>query len=784
MSDLIRFAVPFIILAIYFFISLLALIILFKRISRTTRWLVFFPLFLSLAISAWLVLSADLVNSFSARRSDIIGAMCITLFYTPAIALFLWAILYGARFIAKRKYDFSRLLGFVVALVLIFLTISWAGYIFSKNVVIQQRTYYSRLVTLPFAVDVRFDNWLKTKQPKLYTALTGRRIPLTPKPADLLLAASRAGDLTQVTSLIAGGADCNQPNQDGLLPLVEAARYDNIAVLQYLLSKGAKINQTGKNGDSALGAAADYNRTDSALVLIDAGADCNWVSTNGKFTPLMLAGWWQNNKLAACLLKNGADPNGSNHKNTALSYAVGANNLELAKLLLASGAKLSFKGLLPKPLLSYAAANNQVPMMEFLLQQGCTVDEADNSGATPLMAAAQHNKTEAIDFLLKHGASINLADHEKSTALLYAAASNRSAAIKLLVERGANVNLANQNGRVALMYAANARQANDGTLSALIASKANINARDHDGESPLIYAAKNHSGNLQPFEILLAAGADINLQDNRGETALTQAGNLGLNDVVDYLRGKGAVVTDLHIIPNPPRQDPLPKDKTWALAVSAIYTQVNGWDQQYLGGLDKRSRSLQQTLREEWNIGNKQDLLDTLKWLNEEGHRKEYQELGKKNSAMSDSQFADYLKTLPDDEAGEAKSTREIYSKWGERSAVAWDLCSYAYVVQLAYDAKYLKEDEAWNLLLSNAREIQKYFSSWQEMGQNFLDGRYVWAGKRVANHENCYKLLSNPADPNSPWNNVPWDYNLSSPKTASGQNIPATALDKAPSPR
>ncbi|MDR1145258.1 MAG: DUF1266 domain-containing protein [Verrucomicrobiales bacterium] len=44
-------------------------------------------------------------------------------------------------------------------------------------------------------------------------------------------------------------------------------------------------------------------------------------------------------------------------------------------------------------------------------------------------------------------------------------------------------------------------------------------------------------------------------------------------------------------------------------------------------------------------------------------------------------------------------------------------------------------------------------------MGENHLDGRQIWnGGIRDKRYEECFKLLANPDDPNSPWNQLPWD--------------------------
>jgi len=62
---------------------------------------------------------------------------------------------------------------------------------------------------------------------------------------------------------------------------------------------------------------------------------------------------------------------------------------------------------------------------------------------------------------------------------------------------------------------------------------------------------------------------------------------------------------------------------------------------------------------------------------------------------------------------------------------------------------------------MDNALKVQGSFTSWQEMNDNFLDGREMWAEWDDTRYEACAKLLLNPQDPNSPWNQLPWNTEL-----------------------
>ncbi len=60
------------------------------------------------------------------------------------------------------------------------------------------------------------------------------------------------------------------------------------------------------------------------------------------------------------------------------------------------------------------------------------------------------------------------------------------------------------------------------------------------------------------------------------------------------------------------------------------------------------------------------------------------------------------------------------------------------------------------------AQKAQREFGSWKELGDNFLDSRKVIDQNRDPVLGTCVQLLSNPADPYSPWNLCPWNTDLS----------------------
>jgi len=147
--------------------------------------------------------------------------------------------------------------------------------------------------------------------------------------------------------------------------------------------------------------------------------------------------------------------------------------------------------------------------------------------------------------------------------------------------------------------------------------------------------------------------------------------------------------------------------------------------------------------------------------LRDKGHHTTYQSEGAKFAQMTDDQFQQVLQAHSNDVTA-IKATRTSYLKWKDRSGLAWDLCRSAHLVNAGYSTHYLNESEAWDRLMPIAQQAQKNFSSWQEMSDNFLDGREIWANNRDPRFEACAQLLLNPQDMNSPWNQNPWKTNLS----------------------
>ena len=218
-----------------------------------------------------------------------------------------------------------------------------------------------------------------------------------------------------------------------------------------------------------------------------------------------------------------------------------------------------------------------------------------------------------------------------------------------------------------------------------------------------------------------------------------------------------------------PTTDRMKDSRLWALAASAVLTEANGQQHNMLGGGNKNDDNTKQwkkILRDYWGVENKKDLLDTLEWIEREGHRKSFEEVGEQISRISELQRSLLLAKVANNE--QAKSVIMIvtkyYPKLGKKKSLkGWDYSRYISLCRWGYLVGYFSEKEAWKKIMPVARKLQKTFDSWEELGQNYIIGREYWSYKATQRsgqkYRRAYKKLLD--DDQSPWNTLDWDTNL-----------------------
>lgn len=223
---------------------------------------------------------------------------------------------------------------------------------------------------------------------------------------------------------------------------------------------------------------------------------------------------------------------------------------------------------------------------------------------------------------------------------------------------------------------------------------------------------------------------------------------------MQLLRQAGAHDRPLHIIPKP-YHETLSRAQAWALAVGALYGQCDGFSHDSLPQDPNDTDQLRESLADDWNIKNHNDLLARITALDET------RTAGSIGAEEAGEFLGDGLKRGWWDAVKQAGSLAAIDVKWRGKINVAWNACREANLIRESVTAGYIREDEAWPILLRNARRVQGAYGSWREMNDSFLDSREILAGEKDPDFRACADLLLNAKDPNSPWNELPWNTDL-----------------------
>jgi hypothetical protein len=233
--------------------------------------------------------------------------------------------------------------------------------------------------------------------------------------------------------------------------------------------------------------------------------------------------------------------------------------------------------------------------------------------------------------------------------------------------------------------------------------------------------------------------------------------------VTQILSGADAARARMTSIPVPARTP-----HSWVLATTAITFEYDGYRHDLLAGEAATPESIakgKDLLSRWWSISSRDDLLHMLNWLQFEGHRKQFEELGRRVTAMTDAQFTRAIGELQTsaDQLHQVQIVRQYYPALGSKSILAWDLIRYVSLCRWGYLVGYISETEAWNRMMPAALRLQETFDSWQDAQSDFLIGREFWSkGQSMqsdSSFREIYERLSRESA--SPWNTNPWDMDL-----------------------
>lgn len=176
-------------------------------------------------------------------------------------------------------------------------------------------------------------------------------------------------------------------------------------------------------------------------VLIDAGLDVNYRDKRGN-RYLDYAFSAQNVEMIKTLLKSGASVANvnTNDVRSIIVDVIKKNNVEMAKALVDAGVDIGVKGEFGTNCLWHAVSYGKVELLKVLVDAGADVRVKDYAGRTLLQEAAINDDVKMVKLLAEYGVDVNHQGRFKGTALHELDKFNSVDMFKTLVELGADVN--------------------------------------------------------------------------------------------------------------------------------------------------------------------------------------------------------------------------------------------------------------------------------------------------------------------------------------------------------
>jgi len=321
-------------------------------------------------------------------------------------------------------------------------------------------------------VRAKYDDWPRqmTSEPRAQFRQTGG---LT-----ALLYATRSGCQRCAVAIVNAGADVNQPNPDGITPLINAIDNRGYDTAMFLLDKGANPGAWDMTGRTPLYVAVDMN----SYVGFSGFGNGNFAGF-GEPPPVHPPSKATAMDVVNRLLAMGVDPN---HELTRMRPN-GNGRGRFADYMMRGGtgplmiATLSYDTVAIKALLAHGAevdtrnAFQITPLMAAAGMSGSSrggvgsaIGGGGGGGAGRKPVDAQARVIETLDLLLDAGANINARvtdshtytaklvayvqgrDHEGQTALFSAAEAGWDRVVKHLLDRGADPTVRDASGKTAL----------------------------------------------------------------------------------------------------------------------------------------------------------------------------------------------------------------------------------------------------------------------------------------------------------------------------------------------
>ncbi|MBE0712947.1 MAG: ankyrin repeat domain-containing protein [Candidatus Aminicenantes bacterium] len=372
---------------------------------------------------------------------------------------------------------------------------------------------------------------------KTIVAILALAFVVIPSRAAEIHDAVRAGDLAQVTALVAKDPQVvNSLDELGQSPLHLAAAGGHKDVVDLLIAKGADMKAVCRDGRNLLHSAAAGGLVDLMERLVKAGFPVDGPDRYGR-TPLLKAAEAGSDKAAEFLLSRGANVMSRDYYDqTPLHEAGFSGNLRLLDILVKQGADVHAHNKDGSTPLLYISQAGQEEAMNWLLEHGARLNVRNKFNETPLTFPLGNGFVELVEKLWPRAEAQKDRDLLEKYPLHRVAYLGVARAAAFLMDKGLPIDLQDESGRTPFQRAA---QGGSVDIAQMLLDKgAKVYAPDPEGSTPLHLAAKK--GRAKMVRFLLDKGADPETKDGKGRTPLDLAGEYAYPEVAKILQDAGA----------------------------------------------------------------------------------------------------------------------------------------------------------------------------------------------------------------------------------------------------
>ncbi len=226
-----------------------------------------------------------------------------------------------------------------------------------------------------------------------------------------------------------------------------------------------------------------------------------------------------------------------NDNNTPLHKALQNDNIDIAKILIESGADISIENY------SYISSFCLMLEKEYIdLMKLSILNSTDANQKHIIFNVVASEQIDLLEFLIQNEADINIQDRRNNTPLHIALQNDNIDIAKILIENDADVSIENYDNISPFCLMLEKKYLDLVKLSILNGTDANLKCQ---GEPIILDAIV--SGQIDFLEFIIQNGADINVKDEYGFMPLDAYYLLDNNSVIkDILINKGAItgITD------------------------------------------------------------------------------------------------------------------------------------------------------------------------------------------------------------------------------------------------